>query len=429
MNSSELRRICFMIIGLSCVSAVNAMTIGDQFGVDMDIHTYVHGQFNVWGMVSPADITINLAWGNGDWIYRGIVTKAHPLSGAAIRVHRFEMRQGGGFTECSCETISEVLECYGGGTAGGEWWLDETTLNPVYFTLGCGINDCFWGNGYIVGGFQIEIAFDPFLDSMRTGIPPGMGWEQDLGVWVRNHLDIYDQEQQWWAYGTAELETDVNGVLFMQETESFPICSDNPVLFRAGIEEYEVETGWCPDIFFSHATMQHQRSTSYLDIDLLTQSVQIATPTPPPTPTQTPSAPPDPTWTPEPTATPTAVGCEESGVQLENTVEVLVPGIRWNLDAVVCNSGSVAIVGFPLHVVIEYAGEYYFGPSFSTAYDSYLEGYPEFPAGESIVSVIEGIEWPEGVGEGTCRFFGVMLMADRLSVWGEWDEMSVSWIE
>ncbi len=395
-----------------------AWTTGDQFESDVDVHTFVLGQFDVYGAVSPANIIVNL-YGSGNWTYQGSEAKYHPISGELIRVKRFSMRRGGGYADCTCETAIEELECYGDGSISGEWWLDELTLNPVYYRIECDLDSCFWGNGYIAGGFRIEFCFDPYLESMRSGIPPGMGWEQNLGVWVRNALDIFDLEQQWAAYGTAELETDVNGLLFMQDYETFTICANNPVLFLGGVEDCEVETGWCPDVFFSHATMQHHRSTSDLDIDMLTQSVQMMTPTPLPT------NPPEPT----PVPSPTAAGCDASGVRLVSNVGVLVPGIRWHLDAVVCNAQGVAVDGYPLHVVIEYAGQYFFGPSFSMEYDSYQEGNPGFLPGETVVSIIEGLEWPEGIGSGSCGFFGVILTPDLSAVWGGWDSVRVNWIE
>ncbi len=395
-----------------------AWAIGDRFESEVDVHTFVRGTFDVWGSLSPVDIIVNLN-GGGYWTYQGIEAKNHPISGETIRVQRFRMRQGGGFADCTCETISEDLECYGGGIISAEWWLDELTLNPVYYWIDCELENCFWGNGYIAGGFRIEFCFDPYLESMREGIPPGMGWEQDLGIWVRNHLDVYDLEQQWAAYGTEELGTGVNGVLFMQDNQLFTICANNPVVFLAGVEECEVETGWCPDVFFSHASMRHHRSTSDLDIDMLTQSAQMATPTPSPT------DPPEPT----PVPSPTAAGCDASGVRLVSDVEVLVPGIRWNLGAVVCNAQGVGVAGYPLHVVLEYAGQYYWGPSFTAEYDSYVDGYPEFGLGETVVPVIEDLRWPEGVGAGECRIFGVVLTEEGTAVWGEWDELAVRWIE
>lgn len=55
------------------------------------------------------------------------------------------------------------------------------------------------------------------------------------------------------------------------------------------------------------------------------------------------------------------------------------------------------MTGYPLFVVLDVYGNYYFAPSFSS-FDSYLDDYPSFPEGLAEIQVLPQFEWPAGAG-------------------------------
>lgn len=144
-------------------------------------------------------------------------------------------------------------------------------------------------------------------------------------------------------------------------------------------------------------------------------STPVYTNTPPPTstatnspssPTLTPSPSPSPsttqiTETPtiEPTHLPTVTPtCSNLEVTLWMPGNLFYPGDLCSCWVQVCNPNSEPLEGFPLFVILDIYGMYYFGPGFSTDFANYLERYPVFYYGLTSIEVLPEFQWPSGVG-------------------------------
>lgn len=112
------------------------------------------------------------------------------------------------------------------------------------------------------------------------------------------------------------------------------------------------------------------------------------TPTPqPPTPT--------PNYTPVPTPTPG--DCGSTGVILWMPENMYYAGSFCSCNVTVCNMESGRIDGYPLFVILDINGSYYFAPDFSS-YNNYLIDYPYFDEGPTVITVIPDFQWPAGTG-------------------------------
>ncbi|MCD4652592.1 hypothetical protein K8T06_01500 [bacterium] len=137
-----------------------------------------------------------------------------------------------------------------------------------------------------------------------------------------------------------------------------------------------------------------------------------------------------PTPTSVPTATPTATPyvCITTGVYVEMPSSIYSFGdICW-CNAHVCNDGSIPLIGYPLFVILDVWGEYFFGPDFTEEPDSYLVFYPSFNSGETIVEVLAPFAWPENTGtvEGV-RFIGALTNPDVTEIMGDFSIFEFGW--
>jgi hypothetical protein len=85
-------------------------------------------------------------------------------------------------------------------------------------------------------------------------------------------------------------------------------------------------------------------------------------------------------------------------VEIWMNAHYFAPGDVAYCRARVCNLEAAPLVGHPLFVVLDVHGVYFFGPSFTTDLDSYLELFPEIPVGETPLEVLPPFTWPEGAG-------------------------------
>lgn len=65
------------------------------------------------------------------------------------------------------------------------------------------------------------------------------------------------------------------------------------------------------------------------------------------------------------------------------------------LTAAVTNASNVDLTGYPLVVMLDAFGSFFFGPDFDEEFGTYLEVYPVFPPGETIIEVIPEFIWPD----------------------------------
>ncbi len=122
-------------------------------------------------------------------------------------------------------------------------------------------------------------------------------------------------------------------------------------------------------------------------------------------------------------------GCTETGVTLWMPAHSFAPGDPCACTATVCNSGATSLVNYPLFVLLDIAGTYYFAPSF-TAYDNYADIYPNFPVGETEVDVLPEFIWPDGAGTFSgCMFYGALTDPGVTALFGTMDSFFFNWTE
>lgn len=104
------------------------------------------------------------------------------------------------------------------------------------------------------------------------------------------------------------------------------------------------------------------------------------------------------------------------------------PGDVCWLEARVCNAGPVALTGYPLLVVLDVFGEYWFAPGWSQSLDFYLV---DLAAGELLAhSVIPEFHWPEDVGSADgIVFWGALCNQEITEVIGVYDRITFGWGE
>lgn len=159
--------------------------------------------------------------------------------------------------------------------------------------------------------------------------------------------------------------------------------------------------------------------------------------TPTQTPTSTVTSPPPPTWTPTvtpppvtqtptetplpPTATPV---CSILGVEMWMPSHMFHAGDICSCKAFVCNPFSEPITGYPLFIILDVLGTYFFAPTFS-AYDNYLQTYPSFDPGITEIIVLPEFIWPSGVGSASGLYwYGALTdpeITELFGILGTWE--------
>ena len=156
------------------------------------------------------------------------------------------------------------------------------------------------------------------------------------------------------------------------------------------------------------------------------------TPTPTPTantPTPTPT---NQTATPSPpqstaTSTPTWP-CPETGVSLEMPATEFHTGDPCYLLASVCNQTGITISGYPLFVILDVFGSYWFAPSWISLEDGIDSYNQDFVVGLSSITVIPEFEWPGDVGSGSnIVFWGAMTDPGITELFGTYDYWTFGW--
>ncbi len=171
-------------------------------------------------------------------------------------------------------------------------------------------------------------------------------------------------------------------------------------------------------------------------------TVPTDTPTYTATPTCTMTNSPTATFTEEPTLTPspfltetpspgpsvTATAAPENGVTLEMPDDFFNAGDNCYLWAWVYNEDGDMLTGYPLFVILDIFGQYWFAPSWK----HYLEGvdYYErtFPSGLSKVIVLDEFPWPSGAGEASgIKFHGALTDPGMSDLFGSMSTLTFGW--
>ncbi len=135
------------------------------------------------------------------------------------------------------------------------------------------------------------------------------------------------------------------------------------------------------------------------------------------------------TPTPTPSATPTPY-CETLGVTMYMPATEFHPDDICTCTATVCNNTGAELEGYPLFVILDAYGMYFFAPSFNTAFDHYLDQHPVFPMGETVVQVLDEFHWPnvEGSGSGI-KWYSAMTNPEMTELFGEMHVFTFGWSE
>lgn len=427
VNREQIRLILLIgfVVGVLQGESVFAWTVGDRISASLSASVNVLGRYEDYVYSEPATVWVDMNL-EGDWVYGGAIGVLHPIRLEWVRVHVFNYEDESGYADFGCDGSS--VGYWGSGSGSGQivLWLDESTLNPVWVRCIGSTSWCEWDNGFMYGDMRIEIAFEPYLDELRDGLYSGMSWEQTPGIRVIGRVEVEDSEHQWWSRAYRERSDEPPGAFIVQPMHEYDACAAYPVVFATLVSNFETSSGWCPAGFFAHQSFENH--STGLSVNVSTSTHDLPTPTRAPHPTSTPTQPPDPSPAPSPSPSATPESCGNPGVSLVSTSTVIMPGIVWSLDIVVCNPAVEEESGLPLHVVLEYGGAYYFGPTFSQVYDSYLGVQSVFAPGETVVSIVDELEWPDGVGVGECLFYAVLMTADYAGIWGDWDQLEFRWM-
>lgn len=149
-----------------------------------------------------------------------------------------------------------------------------------------------------------------------------------------------------------------------------------------------------------------------------------------PLPTPTP-APPSPTPSPAPTQplpTPTPPICTTITVELAMPASHFEPSDLCYLHVTVCNPTSMSLVDFPLFVVLDVFGNYFFGPSFGEDLDYFGHGFTVWPPGLTTVPVISDFYWPDtGYSADDIVFLSALVDPAMTRIIGQMDRLSFGW--
>jgi len=149
--------------------------------------------------------------------------------------------------------------------------------------------------------------------------------------------------------------------------------------------------------------------------------------TPTPTPVQTTNTP---TPTPTPVITPTSTPepCPETGVTIEMPSHLYHAGDTCSCTAIVCNPEGSIISGYPLFVILDVYGLYFFAPSFNSTFDTYLTQYPSFDPGETHIQILPEFAWPSGAGQASgIIWYGALTNPGMTDLFGELGTFTFGW--
>ncbi|MCD4652567.1 formylglycine-generating enzyme family protein, partial [bacterium] len=152
------------------------------------------------------------------------------------------------------------------------------------------------------------------------------------------------------------------------------------------------------------------------------------TPTSPPnSPTPTPTSQPgSPTYTPRPSPTRTPQPCGNTGVIITMPSTHFRPGDICSCSVTVCNSAGSTLTGYPLFVILDAYGSYFFAPSFGE-FDYFNRS---LIAGETVVEVLPEFLWPSGAGNASgIVWYSALTNPEMTTIVGAMGTFSFGWSE
>ena len=92
--------------------------------------------------------------------------------------------------------------------------------------------------------------------------------------------------------------------------------------------------------------------------------------------------------------------------------------------AIICNVEGEPIEGYPLFVILDVYGQYFFAPSFGE-FDYYEEVFPE---GETIITVLPEFNWPPDTGSASgIIWYGAMTDPAVTELFGTLGTFEFGW--
>ncbi|MBN1356169.1 hypothetical protein JXA40_07865 [bacterium] len=187
-----------------------------------------------------------------------------------------------------------------------------------------------------------------------------------------------------------------------------------------------LDAGVIPDEIYFYQVLSRNRcgEGSLSEGDAGWSSTHPGTPTPTPVPpsTATPTVPPTGTGIPSPSATPPE--CETTGVRLWMPAHEFHPGDLCGCRAIVCNAEDTLLTGYPLFVILDVYGSYFFAPGFN-ALDFYSVN---FHPGETSLDVIPLFIWPENAGSARdILWYAALTDPDITVIYGTMDTWRFGW--
>ncbi len=120
--------------------------------------------------------------------------------------------------------------------------------------------------------------------------------------------------------------------------------------------------------------------------------------------------------------------CLSTGVTISMPSMMFRAGDPCNCRVSVCNAETHILNGYPLFVILDVFGDYFFAPSFNQIFDDYLEQYPQFAIGETFVTVLPDFAWPDNVNAVNGVIWYAALTDPSMSqIIGEWDQWEFGW--
>jgi aminopeptidase N len=117
-----------------------------------------------------------------------------------------------------------------------------------------------------------------------------------------------------------------------------------------------------------------------------------------------------------------------SGVELWMPGTLFTPGDTCSCRVFVTNAETDSLEMYPLFVILDVFGSYYFAPTFSE-YDTYLALYPSFSTGVTEIEILPEFEWPGGE-TGTVsgvRWYAALTDPGITGIFGSMDMWEFGW--
>ncbi len=145
-----------------------------------------------------------------------------------------------------------------------------------------------------------------------------------------------------------------------------------------------------------------------------------------PTPTEEPEATVIPTSTPDVEFTPTPSAVPgDTFAEVYMPSDMFHPGDDCSCSVTVHNNEGRTLDGYPLCVVLEVYGSYYFAPGFDESFDCFDISFPQ---NETQLEILSTFPWPEGAGSAqNIKWFAALLRPDMTDIFGTMGTFTFGW--